>query len=368
VQGNRVSGIPHTRRERAKAQPAADGRERAPSPPALAATAPAGVARAAVAREPGWPSAARAALIGAVTILLGTLFLTSYTLTLGHPVPHRIDAAIVGSATSDGRAVTALERATDGSVDFHTYASVAAARSAIDSQRVYAALDLAQRTPRLYLASAAGASVSRTLTGATADDPQLQVVDTHPLPPSDPQGLDVFYLALATTILGFTTIFQVRAHAGILGHRSWAAFVLAFALAASLVLTLVAGPVLHRLPLPVAESWGILALQTLTVAAFASTMAVLLGRWAIVPTWLLFVVLGNSSSGGAVSPALLPRPYALISQWLPSGAMVTALRNAVYFHADQQVRPLAVLAGWAAMCLAAMLALSHWRGRSPGVA
>ena len=317
-------------------------------------------------REPGWPAAARAALIGAVTIALGTLFVASYMLTLGHPVPHRIDTAVVGSPTS--HAVAALERATRGSVVFHTYPSVTAARRALDAQQVYAALDLTLRPPRLYVASAAGASVSRTLEAAFAGDPQIQVVDTHPLPPSDPQGLDVFYLVLATTILGFTTVFQVRAHAGGLGYGSWTAFVLAFALAASLVLTLVAGPVLHRLSLPIAESWGILALQALTVAAFASTMGVLLGRWAIVPTWLLFVVLGNSSSGGAVSPPLLPHPYRIISQWLPSGATVTATRNAVYFHADQHVQPVAVLAAWAAMCLGAMLVVSHWRGRSPGMA
>jgi hypothetical protein len=39
-------------------------------------------------------------------------------------------------------------------------------------------------------------------------------------------------------------------------------------------------------------------------------MVVLIGRRAIVPTWLLFVVLGNSSSGGAVAPPLLPAPFA----------------------------------------------------------
>jgi hypothetical protein len=48
------------------------------------------------------------------------------------------------------------------------------------------------------------------------------------------------------------------------------------------------------------------------------------GRWAIVPTWLFFVVLGNSSSGGAVSPPLLLPPFAFVLQWLPSGATVTS--------------------------------------------
>ena len=102
--------------------------------------------------------------------------------------------------------------------------------------------------------------------------------------------------------------------------RHWTAFVAAFALVVALVLTLVAGPALGRLPVPVAKTWGIVALHVLAVASFASIMTVLIGRWAIIPTWLFFVVLGNSSSGGAVSPPLLPPPFAFVSQWLPSGA------------------------------------------------
>ena len=81
------------------------------------------------------------------------------------------------------------------------------------------------------------------------------------------------------------------------------------------------------------ETWGILALHILAVTSFASLMTVLIGRWAVLPTWLFFVVLGNSSSGGAVSPPLLPAPFAFVSQWLPSGATVTALREAIYFPA-----------------------------------
>ncbi len=52
-------------------------------------------------------------------------------------------------------------------------------------------------------------------------------------------------------------------------------------------------------------------------AVVCSTMIVLIGRWAIIPTWLLFVILGNTSSGGAVAPPLLPPPYAFIGRFLP---------------------------------------------------
>jgi hypothetical protein len=215
------------------------------------------------------------------------------------------------------------------------------------------------------VASAAGASVARVLEKVTAADPRVRVVDTHPLPSTDPQGLDLFYLMLVATILGFLTVFQVRANAPGLRQRGWTAFVVLFTLATSLTLTLLAGPILHRLALPILESWGILALQMLTVATFASTMLLLIGRWAIIPTFLFFVVLGNSSSGGAVAPPLLPPPLAIVSEWLPSGATVTAIREAVYFQGGQHVLPFAVLAVWAATWLGLMLVVSRRRGTSP---
>ena len=218
----------------------------------------------------------------------------------------------------------------------------------------------------MYVASAAGASVARVLEQISAVDPTVCVVDTHPLGTNDPSGVETFYLMLVATIVGFTTVFQVRANAGGLSLRQWTAFVIGLTVAASFVFTVIEGPLLHRLDLPVLECWGILALQLAAVASFTSLMVVLVGRWAILPSWLFFVVLGNSSSGGAVAPPLLPRPFALVSQWLPSGATVTALREAVYFPFDQHARPIVVLAIWATALFAAMLVVSHWLRRSPG--
>lgn len=335
---------------------------------------PAQAARRRVARGPGrfgvrkhcWTATERAAVIAVLAIVVGSLFIASYSLALGDPVPHRIHAGLVGDPTRHTRTVDALEGAVGGSLVFHRYPSVPAARHALDDQDVYAALDLTSKAPTLYLASAAGASVARVLERISAVDPTVRVVDTHPLGTHDPNGLEVFYLMLATTIVGFITVFQVRTNAPGLSLRRWTAVVLALAVTGSLVFALVDGPLLGRLELPLLESWGILALQLLAVASFASLMAVLIGRWAMVPTWLFFVVLGNSASGGAVAPPLLPPPFAFVSQWLPSGATVTALREAVYFPTYQHAHPIMVLATWATALLVAMVVASHRLGRSPG--
>jgi hypothetical protein len=317
-------------------------------------------------RDHEWSPPQRAVLIAAVTILMASLFLTTYTLALGDPVPHRIDAALVGDAAQHARTVEAVEQVAEGSLSFEPYASVSAARHAIDVQRVYAALDLTSARPTLYVSSASGASVARVLERISASDPVVRLVDTHPLSPSDPNGLDIFYLMLVATIVGFLTVFQVRANAGGLPLYHWTAWVAGFALTAALALTLVVGPVLSRFHVPVAETWGILVLHILAVTSFASLMTVLIGRWAVLPTWLFFVVLGNSSSGGAVSPPPLPAPFAFVSQWLPSGATVTSLREAIYFNGYQHVRPMLVLAAWSATLFAALLAVSRRLGTSPG--
>ena len=336
-------------------QPAKAARPRAPRSPRFPSL-----------REHRWSATERTIVIAVLAIISGSLFVTSYSLALGDPVPHRIDAALVGDPTGQAGTVEALQQIARGSLVFHRYASVPAALHAIDEQDVYAALDLTSTRPTLYVASAAGASVARVLEQASTVDSMVRVVDTHPLGMADPNGVETFYLMIVATIVGFLTVFQVRANAGGLSLGRWTALVVALAVAAGLVFTLVDGPLLGRLELPVLESWGILALQLVAVASFASLMAVLLGRWAILPTFLFFVVVGNSTSGGAVAPPLLPAPFAFVSQWLPSGATVTALREAVYFPAHQHLHPIVVLASWATLLFAAMLVVSHRLGRSPG--
>jgi hypothetical protein len=43
-----------------------------------------------------WTAAERAVVISALAIAMGSLFVTTYSLALGDPVPHHIDAALIG--------------------------------------------------------------------------------------------------------------------------------------------------------------------------------------------------------------------------------------------------------------------------------
>ena len=99
----------------------------------------------------------RTVVIVLLAIVFGCVFLLTYSLALGDPVPRRIDAALVGDPAAQPRTVDAVQAVAGGKLDFRRYASVPAARHAIDEQRVYAAVDLTSARPTLYVASAAGA-------------------------------------------------------------------------------------------------------------------------------------------------------------------------------------------------------------------
>jgi hypothetical protein len=123
--------------------------------------------------------------------------------------------------------------------------------------------------------------------------------------------------------------------------------------------------VLHALRTPFAQLWLLLSLQIAVAALFNSAMLMLVHRWAIIPTWLAFILLGNTSSGGAVSASLLPQPFAFFNHALPSGATVTAIHSATYFPDHQRVLPYLVMGGWLAVTFTVLVVVSRRLGTSP---
>jgi hypothetical protein len=317
------------------------------------------------------PPYRNAAVVMAIAVAMASVFAVSYTLALGRPTPHNIPAAVVGHPARRPGVIRALEAATGNGLRLTPYASLARARHAIAEQRIYAALALTGSRPRLFVASAAGTSVARVLEQAAQAVPAraggpLQIVDLHPLPPTDPQGLASFYATLAATILGFVTMFQLRANAGGLSLRAWLVCIVVLALVGGLVLALITDPLLKALRGPFPELWAALGAEVAAAALFNAAMLTLIGRWAIIPTWGLFVAIGNAASGGAVAPPLLPGFYRFVGRFLPNGATVETIRNAVYFTDHQHLEPILVEAAWITGALVLLLIGAARRGRTPG--
>ncbi|WP_187414470.1 ABC transporter permease [Nonomuraea sp. PA05] len=300
------------------------------------------------------------------------LFAGSYTYAMANPTPHRVPVAVVGVShqTVRGKAFAAgLEQALNASLALSFDASFEHARQAVEEQRVFGVIVVHPGNDvTLYVSSASGASVAELLaTAAPKVAPRvgvrLTVRDLKPLQRGDPRGLALFYITLAAVVIGFIGAVQLSVQAGALTAWERIAFTAAYAALGGLGIVAAVDWGLGALDLPLLESWFILALTMFASGMVFTMFNTLVRRWAMVPTWGLMVLLGNPSSGGAVSWPLLPSPLGTIGRWLPPGASINAQHTAVYFGGHQRLMPFLVLAAWALMSCAIFLI---WRDRHPG--
>lgn len=300
------------------------------------------------------------------------LFAGSYTYAMARPTPHTVPTAVVGAYDQERgrRFVDGMEKALNASMKLRVYDGRDAAEQAVDDQEVFAVLDVPPggNAVALDVASASGATVAQVLekaavkVGKAAGVP-VAVRDLKPLQEGDPRGLALFYISLAAVIIGFVGAIQLSVHARALNPLERIAFTVAYALLGGFVIAAVVDWLLGALRLPFVESWLILALTMFASGMVFTMFNTLFGRWAMLPTWGLMVLLGNPSSGGAVSWPLLPSPLGLIGRWLPPGASVNAQHTAVYFAGHQHAFPFLVLGGWAVVSCAVFWV---WRHRHPG--
>ncbi|PRX05787.1 UNVERIFIED_ORG: hypothetical protein CLV66_104246 [Actinomadura viridilutea] len=287
---------------------------------------------------------------------------------MANPTPHWIPVAVVGDDRgAHGRAfIEGMEKALAASVRVHRYGDRAAALRAVNEQKVYAILLIRDSGTRIDLeaAGASGATVAQFLEQAAprvgeATGVAVAVRDIKPHQRGDPRGLAVFYITLAAVIVGLVGAAQLGVHAKALTPAGRIAFTAVYALLGGFAIAAAVDWVLGALRLPFAESWAILGLTMFTSGMVFNMFSVLVGRWALVPAWGLMVVLGNPSSGGAVSWALLPSPLASIGRWLPPGASVNAQHTAIYFRDHQHAFPFLVLGGWALTAVVVFWFLRH---------
>jgi hypothetical protein len=324
--------------------------------------------------EPGEPGRFRegphlpALVVTVIVTVIAALFAGAYSWAMGDPQPHDVPIGLVSDSRPAADLAAELQARTGTTFDVRSFATESDAEAAIRLQHIYGALvEQPDGTVRLYVSSASGSSVARLL---EADAPRLQesidrtvtVIDTHPLAPRDPNGLVLFYMSLAAVVIGFVGAIQTRVNAAKLtlaGELFWD--VVRSALGGFAIAFMV-GPLLGILPLPLLPVWGVLAMTMLVAGATYSFWRVLIGgRWAMLPTWIVFVLISNPSSGGAVAPELLPPFYQFMGRWLPTGAAVRAVRDLTYFPGDLHAEPYIVLTAWLVVSLGLFIAVRLFR-------
>ncbi|MFK0140920.1 ABC transporter permease [Streptomyces murinus] len=327
--------------------------------------------------ESRWTTFKRSPFLPATVLLLlisaaAGLFAGSYTYAMANPTPHSIPAAVTGPYDRPPARpfVAGMEHALSASLKLHPYPDRAAAVRAVNQQRVFAVIGAptGDGPVRVDVSAASGATVAQILGEAAgsvgrATGTAVVLHDLKPLQKGDPRGLAIFYISLAAVVIGFIGAIQLSVHAKALNPLERIAFTVGYALLGGFTIAAVVDWWLGALRLPFVESWLILALTMFTSGMVFTMFNTMFGRWAMLPTWGLMVLLGNPSSGGAVSWPLLPSALGTIGRWLPPGASVNAQHTAVYFRGDQHAFPFLVLAGWSVLACAIFLI---WRHRHPG--
>ncbi|WP_049568262.1 membrane protein [Streptomyces sp. SBT349] len=309
---------------------------------------------------------APAVVVGLLVAGSAGLFAGSYIYAMANPTPHDVPVAVVGEP--DPAFLRALEHGLDASLDRRRYGSRPQAVDAVEDQKVFAIVAERRGVMEVDTVSAAGSEVAMVLAkGARAAakraGTEVRVRDLKPLNRGDPRGLALFYVTIAAVIVGFLGAVQLGFNASALTPRERVLFIAGYAVLGGFSIVGVVGWVTDAVGLPFLTSWGILSLTMFTSGMIFTMFNTLVRRWAILPTWVLMVMLGNPSSGGAVSWPLLPSLLGTIGRWLPPGAAVNALHNAVYFPGHQHAQPYVVLAAWAALSLTVF---AIWRRRHPG--
>jgi hypothetical protein len=299
-------------------------------------------------------------LLPALVLMLAFAFF--YVGAFHDPTPHHVPVAVVGPPAVAAQ----LNRVPGAPLDARQVSSRQTALSQIDDREVYAAYEAP--TNHLFVASAANRATAVALEttfnriAAASQRAAVRVTDVKPLPPKDPNGTAAFYAVIAWVFGGYIGSTLL----GLLGSpRSSSTRRAAGRIGAFAAFGVVAG-VLSVLMLR--ASFGVFsghvlalcAIGALTIFASGAATAGIQSAAGPVGTGLVilvFVILGNSASGGPFARPLLPGLWRTIGGVLPPGASVDLSRSALFFGGARIAGPILVLVAWAAFGTALALAL-----------
>jgi hypothetical protein len=285
-------------------------------------------------------------LLVALTSVLA--FTGIYTAAYKDPKPHDIPVGVVGSGAAAAQLQAGLDRGAAGGFDVRAYDSEAAARSDLLDTEVQGVLVPGASGDRALVMYAFGKSPTDAVVAAftAASGPDLAVRDLEPLPADDSRGMSPMWTVLGTVVPSMTFGAMLMLLGGGLPARTRWLLIAAFAPLAGLVSAVTADVVVGTLSgafLPLAASSAVLAFG---VSAAVHGLGRALGFPGIGLAVLMLLLLGQASSGGAVTPLFVPDFFGTVAPWLPTGAGVSLLRNVVYFDGAAIAGPLMVLAGW----------------------
>jgi len=300
------------------------------------------------------PTLKAVALVLFPALVLMLAFALFYVGAFHEPTPHHVPVAVVGPPTVAAQ----LNRLPGGPLDARPVSSRSDALSQINDRTVYGAFEAS--TNRLFVASAANRATAIALeqvfdrVAAAQSRLAVRVTDVKPLPLSDPNGTAAFYAVIAWVFGGYigATLIGLIGNARSTSRRRAAARIGAlgaFALVASILSVAMLRLCFDTFSGHLVAMWAIGALTIFAGGAATAGIQAAAGPAGTGLVILVFVILGNSASGGPFARPLLPGLWRTIGGVLPPGASVDLARSALFFGGARIVGPILVLVVWAAL-------------------
>ncbi len=288
------------------------------------------------------------------TIALPLAFEVNYH----QPTPHREQVAVVGSAIQVRLMTDEFRGIDERGFVVHRLPSAAAATAAVRDRNLAAAyVATGTSPPTVYLARAASFLRANYLqaeflrVAAQTGKKPPRIVDLVPLASGD-SGTGLFFFVFPLMMAGLIAALALQQLPtwGI-GRRVVVVAGVGAVAALAAYLTAVG---LHVLPgKPLLLVYGFLLVEVygqLMVGA-----APLLKQYFLPFALTLSLILSVPSSGGTVTPDLLPGLYRFLSHVLPLAQGVTITRGVTYFHGTGIAQATVVLLLWAAIAAAAVV-------------
>jgi hypothetical protein len=288
-----------------------------------------------------------------IPLFLAAGMALAYLGAFGHPAPHHLPVAVVGTTAEAEVFAQALNDRAPDALDVRTVADADAARGLVADREVVAAYEATADDATLFVSSAASdttASVVQKVFLPVAYEQHLplQVDDVVPSGDGDPTGQGLFFLLVALSVGGYASAAAISAV--VAAARPGLAARLGVAVATAAVIaaigTVVVGPVYGIVDHALGSLWLLSWLYVSTVVVIGVGLHPLLRHWTTPVLTMLFVMLNFTSSGGVFAAALVPPFFAALSSFWNGAAWLHATQTVVYFAGQGIGRDVAALALW----------------------
>jgi hypothetical protein len=304
-------------------------------------------------------------VVTVVAVVYQAAFATSYI--SGHnPVSNNMPFAAVGNSSLP----SAVEKT--GAIKVTHYRDQKAAKTAIGQAKAWGAL---LRTNRLLTVPSISDLAPYTLPVAfkQAAASQSQTVVPTPYAPTslasgDPFGLVLAILLTPLLLFGYQVVTVLKMATKVTAGPLLGVTLVGFAIVATLVIDLIAGPWLGGIPSSKFWIlWAIMALGMSVVALFAAVLGRLLGPIGTLLTVFVIILLGKPSSGGANGVPYLSGFWTAIGPYLPPRNLYILMRNTVYFGGHGTAQALIILLAYFVVFAIILGVLDWYRRPAPEI-